>query len=98
MAAAVLGMLVEIGHFSLILALLVAAVQGTVPLVGASVRSRPLIDVAQPAALLQFVLNHRRLERSDHPERVGKTPAELLTGQSHPHWLDLLGYTRFVRA
>jgi hypothetical protein len=34
-------------------------------------------------ALLQFFLNHRRLERSDHPERVGKTPAELLTGQSH---------------
>jgi hypothetical protein len=49
-------------------------------------------------ALLQFYLNHRRLERSDHPERVGKTPAELLTGQSHPHWLEMLGYTRFVRA
>jgi cytochrome c-type biogenesis protein CcmF len=49
-------MLVEIGHFSLILALLVAAVQGTVPLVGASMRSRPLIDIAQPAALLQFAL------------------------------------------
>jgi hypothetical protein len=49
-------------------------------------------------ALLQFVLNHRRLERSDRPERVGKTPAELLTGQSHPHWLEMLGYTRFVRA
>jgi hypothetical protein len=49
-------------------------------------------------ALLQFFLNHRRLERSDRPERVGKTPAELLTGQPHPHWLELLGYTRFVRA
>jgi hypothetical protein len=49
-------------------------------------------------ALLQFFLNHRRLERSDHPERVGKTPAELLTGQSHPHWLEMLGYTRFARA
>ncbi|CAN5889792.1 hypothetical protein BH23PLA1_BH23PLA1_41950 [soil metagenome] len=48
-------------------------------------------------ALLQFFLNHRRLERSDRPERVGKTPAELLTGQSHPHWLEMLGYTRFVR-
>lgn len=48
--------------------------------------------------LLQFFLNHRRLERSDRPERVGKTPAELLTGQSHPHWLELLGYRRFVRA
>jgi len=49
-------------------------------------------------ALLQFFLNHRRLERSDHPERVGKTPAELLTGQAHPHWLEMLGYTRFSRA
>jgi hypothetical protein len=49
-------------------------------------------------ALLQFFLNHRRLQRSDRAERVGKTPAELLTGQSHPHWLELLGYTRFVRA
>jgi hypothetical protein len=49
-------------------------------------------------ALLQFFLNHRRLERSDRPERVGKTPAELLTGRSHPHWLEMLGDTRFVRA
>jgi hypothetical protein len=47
--------------------------------------------------LLQFYLNHRRLERSDRPERVGKTPAELLTGQHHPHWLEMLGYTLFAR-
>jgi hypothetical protein len=49
-------------------------------------------------ALLQFYLNHRRLERSDRPQRKGKTPAELLTGQSHPHWLEMLGYTLFRRA
>jgi hypothetical protein len=42
--------------------------------------------------LLQFFLNHRRFVRSQHPERVGKTPAELLTGQKHPHWLQMLGY------
>jgi hypothetical protein len=48
--------------------------------------------------LLQFYLNHRRLQRSDRPERVGKTPAELLTGQPHQHWLEMLGYTRFARA
>jgi hypothetical protein len=30
--------------------------------------------------LSQFYLNHRRLERSDRSERVGKTPTELLTG------------------
>jgi hypothetical protein len=45
--------------------------------------------------LLRFYLNHRRFPRSDRPERVGKSPAELLTGQTHPHWLELLGYTRF---
>lgn len=48
-------------------------------------------------ALLQFFLNHRRFVRSEHPERVGKSPAELLTGESQPHWLELLGYTRFSR-
>lgn len=47
--------------------------------------------------LLRFYLNHRRFPRSDRPERVGQSPAELLTGQSHPHWLELLGYTRFRR-
>ena len=45
--------------------------------------------------LLQFFLNHRRFPRSERRERVGKSPAELLTGQSHPHWLEMLGYTRF---
>lgn len=47
--------------------------------------------------LLQFFLNHRRFMRSEHPERVNKSPAQLLTGQSHPHWVELLGYTRFSR-
>jgi hypothetical protein len=41
--------------------------------------------------LLQFFLNHRRFLRSECPERVNKSPAELLTGQSHPHWLEMLG-------
>ena len=44
--------------------------------------------------LLQFFLNHRRFLRSECPERVDKSPAELLTGQSHPHWLAMLGYNR----
>jgi hypothetical protein len=48
-------------------------------------------------SLLQFFLNHRRYLRSEHPERVEKSPAELLNGHSHPHWLELLGYTRFSR-
>ena len=47
--------------------------------------------------LLQFFLNHRRFLRSAHGQRVDKSPAELLTGQTHPHWLEMLGYTRFSR-
>lgn len=41
--------------------------------------------------LLQFFLNHRCFLRSRIPERVGKSPRQLMTGQSHPHWLTLLG-------
>lgn len=48
-------------------------------------------------ALLQFFLNHRRFLRSERPERVGKSPAELLNGSFHPHWLEMLGHTRFSR-
>lgn len=47
--------------------------------------------------LLQFFFNHRRFDRSDCPERAGKSPAELLTGQAHPHWLEMLGYQPFSR-
>jgi hypothetical protein len=47
--------------------------------------------------LLRFFLNHRTFMRSAHPERVGKSPAELLTGQAHPHWLQLLGFAPLCR-
>ncbi len=49
-------------------------------------------------ALLQYFLNHRRFVRSEHDERVGKSPAELLSGQEQPHWLEMLGYQPFRRA
>jgi hypothetical protein len=41
--------------------------------------------------LLRFFLNHRRFMRSQLAERIGKSPRELMTGESHPHWLTLLG-------
>ena len=47
--------------------------------------------------LLQFFLNHRAFLRSECPERVGKSPTELMTGQPHAHWLELLGFERFQR-
>ncbi len=40
--------------------------------------------------LLRFFLNHRTFMRSEHPEREGKSPTELLTGKPHPHWLELI--------
>jgi hypothetical protein len=41
--------------------------------------------------LLRFFLNHRCFMRSQCTGRTGHSPRELLTGESHPHWLTLLG-------
>ena len=49
-------MIAELGHFALILALMVALVQAVVPLVGAGRNNPVLMGVAAPAALTQFVL------------------------------------------
>jgi len=49
-------MIPEIGHFALILALAVALVQGTLPLIGAARGSQPWIALARPAARAQFLL------------------------------------------
>jgi len=44
----------------------------------------------------RFYLNHTPFLRSE-THRAEKTPAELLTGKPHPHWLEMLGYQRFKR-
>ena len=49
-------MIPELGHFALILALLVAIAQGTLPLYGAQRRDAALMAIAKPAALAQFAL------------------------------------------
>ena len=49
-------MIPEIGHFALILALLVALVQGTVPLAGAALDAPRLMALARPAARAQALL------------------------------------------
>ena len=49
-------MIVEIGHFALILAFAVALVQATLPLYGATRRDARLMALADPAALVQLVL------------------------------------------
>ena len=45
--------------------------------------------------LLRFYFNHRVYERSQRSQRAGHSPAELLTGKKHPHWLEMLGFTLF---
>jgi hypothetical protein len=42
--------------------------------------------------LLRFFLNHHRFPRSRRKERAGRSPIEILTGQTQPHWLDVLGF------
>ena len=49
-------MIVEFGHFALMLAFSVALVQTALPLWGAWRRDARLMAVADPAALLQFLL------------------------------------------
>ena len=49
-------MIVEFGHFALVLALAVAVVQMVVPMWGAYRRNPALMAVAEPAAMIQFVL------------------------------------------
>ena len=49
-------MIVEFGHFALILALLVAVVQVVIPAAGASLRDERMMRVAEPAAVSQFLL------------------------------------------
>lgn len=48
--------------------------------------------------ILRFFLNYRRFMRSEHEERVGKSPTELLTGAEHKHWLEILGFELFKQA
>jgi cytochrome c-type biogenesis protein CcmF len=47
-------MIPELGHFALIVALLLAVAQGTLPLVGARTGNAPLMAVARPTALGQL--------------------------------------------
>ena len=47
-------MIVEIGHYALILALALSLVQGTLPLIGAQLRYDSWVAIARPVAIVQF--------------------------------------------
>lgn len=49
-------MIIELGHFALILAFAVAIVQATIPLIGAAQNRAAWMAVAEPAATTQFLL------------------------------------------
>ncbi len=48
-------MIAEIGHYALVLALALALIQATLPVIGARLNDRVLMGIAEPAALAQFV-------------------------------------------
>ncbi|OED49427.1 hypothetical protein ACH42_01800 [Endozoicomonas sp. (ex Bugula neritina AB1)] len=65
-------------------------------------RLRPYLDprkqiTAKSLNLIRFYLNHQVFLRSQHAYMQGKTPAEVLTGKTHPNWLEMLGFKRFKR-
>ncbi len=49
-------------------------------------------------SLIQFGLNHRPFQRSERQTLKGKTPAQVMSGRDHPHWLEMLGFKRFQLA
>jgi len=66
-------------------------------------RLRPYFSLRQEIGfdyleLLRFYLNHTPFLRSAREERQGKTPTQILTGKSHPHWLEMLEFQRFKKA
>ena len=66
-------------------------------------RLRPYLDprkqiTGKSLDLIRFYLNHQIFLRSQHAYMQGKTPSEVLTGNSHPNWLTMLGFERFKKA
>ena len=60
-------------------------------------RIRVYIDLKRRVPERYFVLmkvyfNTKKYRRSRVPERIGKSPLELMTGQAYPEFLDALGY------
>ena len=50
-------MIIELGHFMLVLALALALIQSVVPIWGAQTNDSRLMAVASPIAIMQFLLS-----------------------------------------
>ena len=76
-------MIVELGHFALVLAAVVALVQATVPLVGAHYRWTGWMALAGPAATAQFVLCAASFAALTYAFVVSDFSLRLVTLNSH---------------
>jgi len=76
-------MIVEIGHFALVLALMVALVQTVLPLWGAHRRDSGLMAMAGPAAIAQFLLVAVAFAVLTHAFVVSDFSLAVVTANSH---------------
>lgn len=76
-------MIVELGHFALILAFAVALVQATLPLYGAARRDSRLMALAEPAALVQLILIATSFAALTYAFVVSDFSLRLVTLNSH---------------
>ncbi|WP_435231602.1 heme lyase CcmF/NrfE family subunit [Pseudopelagicola sp. nBUS_20] len=76
-------MIVELGHFALILAAVTALVQAVVPLIGAHKRWPGWMSVAEPAAGLQFLLTAFSFAALTYAFITSDFSVRLVTSNSH---------------
>ncbi|MEP2531048.1 heme lyase CcmF/NrfE family subunit [Shimia sp.] len=76
-------MIVELGHFALILAAVTALVQAVVPLIGAHKRWPGWMAVAEPAAGLQFLLTLASFVALTYAFVLSDFSVQLVTSNSH---------------
>jgi cytochrome c-type biogenesis protein CcmF len=76
-------MIVELGHFALILAFAVAIVQSTLPLYGAARRDSRLMALADPAAIAQLILVGAAFAALTYAFVVSDFSLRLVTLNSH---------------
>ena len=76
-------MITEIGHFALVLALVVAAMQTVLPAIGAAKRDARLMSVAEPAAMAQLLLLILAFAALTHAYVVSDFSVENVAANSH---------------
>ncbi len=77
------AMIVELGHFALILATVTAVVQATIPLIGAQKRWPGWMAVAEPAAGLQFLFTAFSFAALTYAFVTSDFSVELVVSNSH---------------